>query len=116
MSKYFYLIVLMICLILLAGCFPVPEPPIEPIPCAEIYIIPEISEIGLGKSVELFCYDQLDRPVIAEWSKRCNAGTLSNDLGVSCIYTTPKTMGGWQMIYADYKGLRAIAKVNGVRR
>ena len=107
-----YIIMLIICLLLI-GCNP--GPPIEPVPCAEIYIIPEISEIGLGESIELFCFDQLDRPVIAEWSKRCNAGTLSVLIGKSCIYTTPNYNEGYQIIWAEYEGLKAEARVNGVK-
>ena len=70
---------------------------------------------GINESIELFCYDQSDRPVIAEWSKRCSAGVLSNDFGVSCIYTTPRTMTGIQEIYAEYEELEAMAKVKGIK-
>ena len=105
-----YTIMLIICLLLI-GCNP--GPPIEPV--TAIYIIPERSEIGLNESIELFCFDQLDRATIAEWSKRCSAGVLSNDLGVSCIYTTPRTMTGIQEIYAEYEELEATAKVKGIK-
>jgi len=107
-----YILLFIMCL-LLVGCNPV-EPIIEPI--ISIRIEPEYSEIGLNESVELFCLDQLDRPVMASWSKRCGAGTLSTDVGETCIYTTPLRMEGIQIIWADYEGLRAEAKVNGIRR
>ena len=111
-----YTILLIICL-LLSGCwlFPTPEPEPIPEPVTAIYIIPERSEIGLNESIELFCFDQLDRPVIAEWSKRCNAGTLSVLIGKSCIYTTPNYNEGYQIIWAEYEGLKAEARVNGVK-
>ena len=51
-----YIIMLIICLLLI-GCNP--GPPIEPV--TAIYITPEHSEIGLNESIELFCFDQLDR-------------------------------------------------------
>ena len=53
-----YTILLIICLLLI-GCNP--GPPIEPV--TAIMIIPERSEIGINESIELFCYDQSDRPV-----------------------------------------------------
>ena len=102
-------ILLLMCL-LLVGCNPVI--PIEPI--ISISIEPEYSEIELGKSIELFCLDQLGRPVPAKWTKRCGAGDLSTDIGETCIYTTPKTMPGIQEIYAEYNGLKAMAKVKGM--
>ena len=101
---------LIICLLLI-GCNP--EPPIEPV--TSIMIIPERSEIGLNESIELFCFDQLDRATMAEWSKRCSAGVLSDDLGVSITYTTPRSMTGIQEIYAEYNGFKAIAKVKGIK-
>ena len=52
-------LLLILCL-LLVGCNPTPEI-IEPV--TAIYITPESSEIGLNESIELFCYDQSDRPV-----------------------------------------------------
>ena len=104
-----YIILLIICLAL-AGC--VPEPPIEPV--TSIMIIPERSEIKLGESVELYCIDQLNRQVVAKWSKRCSAGVLSDDLGVSITYTTPRSMTGIQEIYAEYNGFKATAKVKAV--
>ena len=107
-----YTILLIICL-LLSGCWLFPEPISEPV--TSIMITPESSEIGMNESIELFCYDQLDRAVIAIWSKRCNAGTLSNDFGVSCIYTTPRTMTGIQEIYAEYNGFKATAKVKATK-
>ena len=105
-------LLLIICL-LLSGCWLFPEPISEPV--TAIYIIPERSEIGMNESIELFCYDQLHRQVVAKWSKRCSAGVLSNDFGVSCIYTTPRTMTGIQEIYAEYEELEATAKVKGVK-
>jgi len=109
-----YLILIIICLAL-TGCwlFPTPIPIVEPV--TAIYIIPEHSEIDCGDSVELFCIDQLDRATMAVWSKRCSAGVLSNDFGVSCIYTTPRTMTGIQEIYAEYEELEATAKVKGIK-
>ena len=111
-------ILLIICL-LLSGCWLFPEPVIEPEPIPEpvtaIYIIPEISEIGMNESIELFCYDQLDRATMAVWDKHCNAGSLSTDLGTSCIYTTPRSMTGIQEIYAEYNGFKATAKVKGIK-
>ena len=109
-----YLILIIICLAL-TGCwlFPTPIPIVEPV--TAIMIIPERSEIGMNESIELFCYDQLHRQVVAKWSKRCLAGVLSNDLGVSCIYTTPRTMTGIQEIYAEYNGLKATAKVKATK-
>ncbi|MEX0595303.1 MAG: hypothetical protein WD512_02305 [Candidatus Paceibacterota bacterium] len=97
---------------LLAGCFPIPEPPVEPV--TSIYIEPSYSEISLGESIKLACYDQLDRPVEAKWSKRCGAGTLSTYLGETCIYTAPKTMAGIQIIYVEYEELKAEARVKGI--
>ena len=105
-----YIIMLIICL-LLVGCNP--EPPIEPV--TSIMIIPERSEIGLNESIELFCFDQLDKAVIAEWSKRCSAGVLSDDLGVSITYTTPRSMTGIQEIYAEYGNFKATAKVKATK-
>jgi len=106
-------LMIIICLSL-TGCWLFPEPePIEPV--TAIMITPEYSEIGLGESVGLYCIDQLNRQVSVVWSKRCNAGTLSDDLGVSITYTTPKTMEGIQIIYATYNDLKAEARVNGVR-
>jgi len=105
-----YIIMLIICL-LLVGCNP--EPPIEPV--TSIMIIPERSEIGMNESVELFCYDQLDRATMAVWSKRCSAGVLSDDLGVSITYTTPRSMTGIQEIYAEYNGFKATAKVKATK-
>ena len=101
---------LIICLLLI-GCNP--GPPIEPV--TAIYIIPERSEIGLNESIELFCFDQLDRATMAEWSKRCSAGVLSDDLGVSITYTTPRSMTGIQEIYAKYNGFKATAKVKATK-
>jgi len=113
MNEYLYFIVLIVVFILafLVGCSPVI--PVEPI--ISISIEPKYSEIGLNESVELRCVDQLVRPVMASWSKRCSAGTLSTDIGESCTYTTPKTMPGIQEIYAEYEGLKAIAKVKGMK-
>ena len=104
------IIMLIICLLLI-GCNP--GPPIEPV--TSIYITPEHSEIGLNESIELFCFDQLDRATMAVWSKRCSAGVLSDDLGVSITYTTPRSMTGIQEIYAKYNGFKATAKVKGVK-
>ena len=106
-----YLILIIICLAL-TGCWLFPTP--EPEPVTAIYIIPESSEIGMNESIELFCYDQLHRQVVAEWSKRCSAGVLSDDLGVSTTYTTPRSMTGIQEIYAKYGNLKAMAKVKAV--
>lgn len=105
-----YVILLIVLIILLAGCVPVSEI-VEPI--MEIYIEPSYIEIELGESIELRCIDQLNRPVRVRWTKRCNAGDLSVELGETCIYTTPKTMPGIQIIWADYEGLRAEARVKG---
>ena len=107
-------LILIICLTL-TGCwlFPEPIPIVEPV--TAIYIIPERSEIGLNESIELFCYDQSDRQVMAVWSKRCGAGTLSVLIGKSCIYTTPNYNEGYQIIWAEYEGLKAEARVNGVK-
>ena len=55
-----YIILLIICLAL-TGCWLFPEPEPIPEPVTAIYIIPERSEIGLNESIELFCFDQLDR-------------------------------------------------------
>ena len=109
-----YLILIIICLAL-TGCwlFPAPIPIVEPV--TAIYITPEHSEIGLNESIELFCYDQLDRPVIASWSKNCGAGTLSVLIGKTCIYTTPNYNEGYQIIWAEYEGLKTEARVNGVK-
>jgi hypothetical protein len=68
----------------------------------------------LGESIELRCIDQLNRPVIAKWSKRCGAGILSVEIGESCIYTAPRTMPGIQEIYVEYKELKSIARVKGI--
>ena len=106
-----YILIIIICLTL-SGCWLFPEPIPEPV--TAIYITPESSEIGLNESIELFCYDQLHRQVVAKWSKRCNAGTLEHDSGTTCIYTTPKTMTGIQEIYAKYGNLKAMAKVKAV--
>ena len=106
-----YTLLLIICLTL-SGCWLFPEPIPEPV--TAIYIIPEHSEIDCGDSVELFCIDQLDRATMAEWSKRCSAGVLSDDLGVSITYTTPRSMTGIQEIYAEYNGFKATAKVKAV--
>jgi len=105
-----YIIMLIICLLLI-GCNP--EPPIEPV--TSIMIIPERSEIGLNESIELFCFDQLDRATMAVWDKRCSAGVLSDDLGVSITYTTPRSMTGIQEIYAEYGNLKATAKVKATK-
>ena len=107
-----YIILLIICLAL-TGCWLFPEPISEPV--TAIYIIPERSEIGLNESIELFCYDQLHRQVVAKWSKRCSAGVLSDDLGVSITYTTPRSMTGIQEIYAEYNGFKATAKVKATK-
>ena len=107
-----YTIVLIICL-LLSGCWLFPEPIPEPV--TAIYITPEHSEIGLNESIELFCFDQLDRATMAVWSKRCSAGVLSDDLGVSITYTTPRSMTGIQEIYAKYNGFKATAKVKATK-
>jgi len=109
-----YLILIIICLAL-SGCwlFPTPEPVVEPV--ISIRIEPEYSDIKLRDSIELFCFDQLDRATMAEWSKRCSAGVLSDDLGVSTTYTTPRSMTGIQEIYAEYNGFKATAKVKGVK-
>ena len=104
-------LLLILCL-LLVGCNPTPEI-IEPV--TAIYITPESSEIGLNESIELFCYDQLHRQVVAKWSKRCSAGVLSDDLGVSITYTTPRSMTGIQEIYAEYGNLKATAKVKATK-
>ena len=109
-----YLLLIIICLTL-TGCWLFPTPIVEPEPVIEIRIEPEYTEIKLQGSVELFCIDQLDRPVMASWSKRCGAGTLSTDIGETCMYTTPMTMTGVQIIWADYEGLRAEARVNGIK-
>ena len=101
---------IIICLAL-AGC--VPEPPIEPV--TAIYITPERSEIGMNESIELFCFDQLDRATMAVWDKRCSAGVLSDDLGVSITYSTPRSMTGIQQIYAEYNGFKATAKVKATK-
>jgi len=105
-----YTIMLIICLLLI-GCNP--GPPIEPV--TSIMIIPERSEIKLGESVELYCIDQLNRQVVAKWSKRCSAGVLSDDLGVSITYTTPRSMTGIQEIYAEYGNFKATAKVKATK-
>ena len=105
-----YIIMLIICLLLI-GCNP--GPPIEPV--TSIMIIPERSEIKLGESVELYCIDQLHRQVVAKWDKRCSAGVLSDDLGVSITYTTPRSMTGIQEIYAKYNGFKATAKVKATK-
>jgi len=105
-----YIIMLIICLLLI-GCNP--GPPIEPV--TAIYITPEHSEIGLNESIELFCFDQLDRATMAVWDKRCSAGVLSDDLGVSITYTTPRSMTGIQEIYAEYNGFKATAKVKATK-
>ena len=107
-----YTLLLIICLTL-SGCWLFPEPIPEPV--TAIYIIPESSEIGMNESIELFCFDQLDRATMAEWSKRCSAGVLSDDLGVSITYTTPRSMTGIQEIYAEYGNLKAIAKVKATK-
>ena len=108
-------ILVILIVIILAGCNPV-EPIPEPVPVTSIRIVPAYSEIDLGESVELACIDQLDRPVIATWSKRCGAGSLSQLIGETCVYTTPRTMAGIQEIYADFEGLRATARVNGIKK
>ena len=107
-----YTLLLIICLTL-SGCWLFPEPIPEPV--TAIYITPESSEIGLNESIELFCYDQLHRQVVAKWSKRCSAGVLSDDLGVSITYTTPRSMTGIQEIYAEYNGFKATAKVKATK-
>ena len=107
-----YLLLLIVCLTL-TGCWLFPEPISEPV--TAIYIIPERSEIDCGDSVELFCIDQLDRATMAVWSKRCSAGVLSDDLGVSITYTTPRSMTGIQEIYAKYNGFKATAKVKATK-
>ena len=99
--------------LMLSGCWLFPEPIPEPV--TAIYITPKHSEIGLNESIELFCYDQLDRQVVAKWSKRCSAGVLSDDLGVSITYTTPRSMTGIQEIYAEYNGFKATAKVKATK-
>jgi len=106
-----YVILCIALMFILAGCNPVE--PIEPI--TEIYIEPEYTELLLGESVELRCIDQLGRLVEASWSKRCNAGSLSVEIGETCVYTTPRTMQGVQIIWAQYEGLKAEARVNGVK-
>ena len=103
--------ILLIVSLLLVGC--TPEPPIEPV--TAIYITPEHSEIGLNESIELFCFDQSDRQVSVVWDKHCNAGTLSTELGTTCVYTTPKSMTGVQLIYAHYNDLMATTRVKGVK-
>ena len=109
--KYF---ILLISILILVGCSPViPEPP-EPV--TSIYIEPAYTDISLGKSVELFCYDQLDRPVMAHWIKRCGAGTFSVEIGESCVYTAPRTSTGVQEIYAGYEEMKATARVNGIKK
>ena len=107
-----YIIMLIICLTL-SGCWLFPEPIPEPV--TAIYITPERSEIGMNESIELFCFDQLHRQVVAKWSKRCSAGVLSDDLGVSTTYTTPRSMTGIQEIYAKYNGFKATAKVKATK-
>jgi len=106
-----YIILCIALMFMLAGCNPVE--PIEPI--TEIYIEPAYTEIALGESVELRCVDQMGRPVSASWSKRCPAGSLSVEIGETCVYTTPRTMQGVQIIWAEYEGLKAEARVNGVK-
>ena len=108
------ILVFVLCL-LLSGCwlFPEPIPIVEPV--TAIYITPESSEIGLGESIGLYCVDQLHRQVVAEWSKRCSAGVLSDDLGVSTTYTTPRSMTGIQEIYAEYGNFKATAKVKATK-
>ena len=103
---------LIILCLFLVGCNPTPEI-IEPV--TAIYITPKNSEIKLGESIGLYCIDQLNRQVSAVWSKRCNAGTLSDDLGVSITYTTPRSMTGIQEIYAEYNGFKATAKVKATK-
>ena len=113
-----YIILLIIICLALTGCTLFPEPveiTIEPEPVISIRIEPEYSDIKLRDSVELFCLDQLDRPVIASWSKNCGAGTLSVLIGKSCIYTTPNYNEGYQIIWAEYEGLKTEARVNGVK-
>jgi len=105
-------VILCIALFLLAGCNPV-EPIIEPV--TEIYIEPAYTEILLGESVELRCFDQLGRLILASWTKRCGAGSLSVEIGETCVYTTPRTMAGVQIIWADHEGLKAEARVNGIK-
>jgi len=107
-----YVILCIALLFLLIGCNVV-EPVIEPV--TEIFIVPEYSEIALGSSVELSCIDQLDRPVVASWSKRCNAGGLSVEIGETCVYTAPRSMTGIQIIWADFEGLRAEARAKGIK-
>jgi len=109
--NYIFLVAMLI-LAVLVGCSPV-VPIIEPV--TSIMITPESSEIGLNESIELFCFDQLDRATMAVWDKRCSAGVLSDDLGVSITYTTPRSMTGIQEIYAKYNGFKATAKVKATK-
>lgn len=117
MSEYIYLLILIPIFLLafLVGCSPViPDPPVEPV--TDIHIKPDSADVYLGESIELACLDQLDRPAIAEWSKRCGAGSLSVAIGEVCIYTVPNSMTGIQEVYADYEDLRAIANIKGIGR
>jgi len=107
-----YVILCIALIFMLVGCNPV-EPIPEPI--TEIYIEPEYTELLLGESVELKCIDQSGRLVEASWSKRCPAGSLSVKIGETCVYTTPRTMQGVQIIWAEREGLKAEARVNGIK-
>jgi len=107
-----YVILCIALMFLLIGCNPV-EPIPEPV--TEIYIEPAYTELLLGESVELRCFDQIGRATVAIWSKHCGAGSLSVEIGETCVYTTPRTMGGIQIIYAEREGLRAEARVNGIK-
>jgi len=107
-----YVILCIVLMFMLTGCNPV-EPIPEPV--TEIYIEPAYTEMALGESVELKCIDQLRRAVVASWTKRCGAGSLSVEIGETCVYATPRTMQGVQIIWAQYEGLKAEARVNGVK-
>ena len=101
--------------ILLAGCTPIPDSPDPPIPVTNIRIKPDRADVELGGSIELACYDQLDRAVVAIWGKCCNGGELSTEVGKTCIYTAPGNKTGVMIIYADYEGLRAITNIRGIK-
>ena len=105
----YIILIAMLILAVLVGCSPVIT--IEPV--TSIQIVPEHAEIILGQSIGLYCIDQLNRQVSVVWSKRCPAGTLSDDLGVSITYTPNTT--GIQEIYATYEDLKATARIKGIK-
>ena len=107
--------ILIILCLLLVSCIPAPIPPDPSAPVTSIRIEPDRADVELGESIELACLDQLDRLVVAIWSKRCGAGTLSIEIGETCVYTVPKRITGTQQIYADFEGLRAIANIKGIK-